>query len=145
MGILYRNLSYRVRGGIYVVFRILCPGFLESIYQRAVEIELARRGIAFEAQKEIKVSYDGIEVGVHKLDSAVEDKIILELKAVDELHPQHEAQIISYLKASGLQLGFLVNFGGEKAKIKRYVNTLRDFPCFPPSSLPAGRQARFPW
>jgi len=124
MDILYRDLSYRIRGSIYTVFKKLGPGFLENIYQKALEIELNKRDIAFETQKEIKVYYDGIEVGVHKLDLVVEDKIILELKAVDDLHPQHEAQIISYLKASGLPLGFLVNSGGEKARIKRYINTV---------------------
>ncbi len=124
MAILYRDLSYRVRGSIYTVFKELGPGFLENIYQNALEIELTKRGISFEAQKEIEVYYDGIQVGLHRLDLVVEDKIVLELKAVDDLHPQHEAQIISYLKASRLSVGFLVNFGGKKAKIKRYINTM---------------------
>lgn len=124
MAILYRDLSYQVRGSIYTVFKELGPGFLENIYQNALEIELTKRGISFEAQKEIEVYYDGIQVGLHRLDLVVEDKIVLELKAVDDLHPQHEAQIISYLKASRLSVGFLVNFGGKKAKIKRYINTI---------------------
>ncbi len=123
MDILYKDLSYRIRGCVYTVFRALGPGFLEGIYQKALEVEFQKNQIPFVSQKEIKIYYDGVDVGIHKLDLVVEDKILLELKAVEKFHASHEAQIISYLKASKLKLGFLVNFGSEKAKIKRYINT----------------------
>ena len=123
MALLYKDLSYRIRGCVYTVFKTLGPGFLEGIYQKALEVELQKNQIPFESQKEINIHYDGVEIGSHKLDLVIEEKIILELKAVEEFHPSHEAQIISYLKASNLKLGFLINFGGRKANIKRFIIT----------------------
>lgn len=86
MSILYEDLSYQVRDCVYTVFKELGPGFLENIYQKALEIGLKKQGIPFETQKEIKVYCDDEEAGVHKLDLVVDGKIVIELKAVDEFH-----------------------------------------------------------
>ena len=106
------------------VHSILGPGLLENVYEEALCHELNLRNIPFERQKEIELSYKGQAVGLHRLDLVVDDKIILELKAVNELNKIYEAQIISYLKATGLQLGLLINFNAVKLKegIKRFIN-----------------------
>jgi GxxExxY protein len=96
------------------VHRLCGPGFSEKIYEEALARELSLRGIAFERQKKLAVSYKGSEIGEYFLDLVVEEKIIVELKAVPEILPLHCAQALSYLKASGLRLAIVVNFGGMK-------------------------------
>ena len=98
------------------------PGFMESIYESALCIELQKRGIKFERQKEVKIYYEGQEAGIHRVDLAVEDKIIVELKAVKEFEDVHFAQLRSYLKATGIKIGLLLNFAKSTLKIKRIVN-----------------------
>ena len=120
-GILYKELGYRVQGLLRNVYYSLGPGFREQTYQRAVIRALQKQAIPFETEKTIDIIYDGEVIGEYGLDLVVEGKIILELKAVDELHPRHEAQLLSYLKASGLCLGLLVNFGTNKFQIRRKV------------------------
>ena len=100
----------------------LGPGFLEGIYEEALKVELSEHDLHFEAQKEIHVEYLGVEVGVHRLDLVVENSIILELKAVKELAEIHFAQLRSYLKATGLRTGLLLNFAKPTLEIKRVVN-----------------------
>ncbi len=102
-------------------------GFVESVYQECLEIELTLRGIPFQAQQELKLSYKG-EALQHTYipDLFCYDKIILELKAVSSLNDVHRAQLLNYLKASGHSLGFLINFGSSpKATIERMINTPR--------------------
>ena len=101
------------------VHQILGPGFLESIYQRALVIELEKRELGVESEKEVTVFYDQQEVGRHRLDLVVEDKVIVELKTVEELSKAHYAQARSYLKATGLKTALLVNFAKEKADFRR--------------------------
>ena len=120
-GILYKELGYRVQGLLRNVYYSLGPGFREQTYQRAVIRALQKQAIPFETEKTIDIIYDGEVIGEYGLDLVVEGKIILELKAVDELHPRQEAQLLSYLKASGLRLGLLVNFGTNKFQIRRKV------------------------
>lgn len=117
------DLAYRVIGAAIEVHRVLGPGLLEGIYEKALCIELAERNIAFEQQKEIPVSYKGHSIGNDFVDILVEGRIVLELKSVDKLHPVHQAQIITYLKISHKQLGFLINFNTRflKEGIKRFV------------------------
>lgn len=103
------------------VHRQLGPGFLEEIYQKAMERELQMCGIAFTAQYPIKVEYKGAAIADYYLDLVVDNKIDVELKAVSTLANVHEAQIISYLKASGLKLGLLINFGEESLRFKRFA------------------------
>ena len=104
------------------VHKKLGPGFMESIYQSALPMELEKQGLKVETQKEIKIYYDGKEVGLHRLDLVVKEQIIVELKTVKEFDEVHLAQVISYLKATGLKVGLLLNFAKSVLKIKRVVN-----------------------
>ena len=104
------------------VHKKLGPGFMESIYQSALPVELEKQGLKAGTQKEIKIYYEGKEVGLHRLDLVVEKQIIVELKAVKEFDETHLAQIISYLKATGLKVGLLLNFAKPVLKIKRVMN-----------------------
>jgi len=105
------------------VHRELGPGYDELIYENALAVELKLRGIPFNRQKTIKVFYKGVEVGEGRLDLLLDDELVVELKAVDELNPKHLAQVISYLKATELPLGLLVNFQVDLLKkgLKRVV------------------------
>ncbi len=101
------------------VHKKLGPGFLESLYESALLVELQKRGLHTTSQKEIRVFYDGFEIGVHRLDIVVENKVIVELKAVAELDQCHKAQLLSYLKASHLKIGLLLNFSKNILQVKR--------------------------
>jgi GxxExxY protein len=103
-------LAHRVIGAAIEVHRILGPGFLESIYERAMDYELAASGLLVEREKEILVPYKDIRISGQRLDLLVGGRIIVELKAVESIAPIHEAQLISYLKATRLRLGLLINF-----------------------------------
>ena len=107
------------------VHRVLGPGFLESTYEAALAIEFGLRGIAFEQQKPIRLNYKGRPVGEARLDLLVDGLLIVELKAVDSLQPIHQAQVINYLKATGCELGLLINFNVTLLKdgLKRVVLT----------------------
>ena len=104
------------------VHKKLGPGFLESIYHTALPMELAKQKLKVETQKVVKIIYDGEEIGLHRLDLVVEEQIIVELKAVKEFDDSHMAQLISYLNASRLKVGLLLNFAKAVLKIKRVVN-----------------------
>lgn len=95
----------------------LGPGYLESVYQNALMIELRSRGIYAEKESVIPVWYKGEQVGDFRADILVEKTVILELKAVRELNPVHEAQLVNYLVATGLDYGYLINYGGDKFRI----------------------------
>jgi GxxExxY protein len=103
------------------VHQTLGPGFLEKIYRHALIIELSRAGLKAVTEKEIVIYYAGEEVGRHRLDILVEDKIILELKTVDDLSKIYYAQVRSYLKATGLKLALLINFSKVKADFRRIL------------------------
>lgn len=122
MDLIYQELSGKVVGAGIAVHKKLGPGFLETVYEQALKIELAKQGIGFESQKKINITYDGSIVGTHILDMIVEGKIILELKAVDGFDNIHFAQLRSYLRATGLRLGLLMNFNRPRLAIKRIVN-----------------------
>lgn len=119
--ILYKELSYTIVGAGIEVHRILGSGFLEAVYQAALARELALRGLHFEQFKRLPITYKDILVGDYEADFVVEDKIILEIKAVSALHPMHEAQAINYLAATGFRLAILLNFGTESLQHKRIV------------------------
>jgi GxxExxY protein len=108
--VLYPELSHAVVGAAIAVHRGLGPGLLESTYQRALACELEDREIPFRAQVPIALTYRGREVGEFFADLIVDDTIILELKAVDRYASVHSAQLLSYLRATGLRLGMLINF-----------------------------------
>jgi GxxExxY protein len=121
MGYEFEELSSRILGAAVDVHKALGPGFLESIYQRAMEVALEHRGISFHSQQDVRVYFEGIDVGVHRLDLVVDSQIILELKAVKALEDIHFAQLRSYLKATGLRTGLLLNFNAPTLVIKRVV------------------------
>ena len=105
------------------VHRALGPGFFEPIYQNALRIEFAGSGIAFESEKRVFVRYRGALVGTQRLDFIVAGEVIVEIKAVKELEPLHHVQVMSYLRATGLRVGLLMNFGGLNLRsgLKRIV------------------------
>ncbi|NDY94430.1 GxxExxY protein [Wenzhouxiangella limi] len=117
-------LTERVIGCVYAVSNGLGAGFLESVYENALALELAAAGICFQRQKSLRVYYAGEVVGQFAVDLLVEDCVLVELKAVRALLPEHQAQLINYLKAARLSVGLLVNFGTPKAQIKRMVHQL---------------------
>jgi GxxExxY protein len=119
---LYEDLTYKLRGVFFKVYNTLGPGFREKIYHRAVVKELKEENIPFETEKRVNVKYDNEILGYDKLDLVVDNRVLLELKATNEMHSIFENQILAYLKASGLKLGLLVNFGKKKLEIKRYIN-----------------------
>jgi GxxExxY protein len=121
MGHEFEASSSRVLAAAIDVHKALGPGFVEPIYQKAVEIALLRRGIRFETQKEFHVLFEDVDVGLHRLDLVVEGNIILELKAVQALAPIHFAQLKSYLKVTGLHVGLLLYFNAPTLIIKRVV------------------------
>jgi GxxExxY protein len=101
------------------VHRVLGPGFLEGIYQRALLLELRKRGVEVATERSFVVRYDNQEIGRHRLDMVVANRIIVELKTVPELSKAHYAQVRSYLRATGLPLALLVNFSKEQADWRR--------------------------
>ena len=118
-------LSQRVIGAAIEVHRVLGPGFLEVVYEEALCIELELRGLRFSSQVPIAVNYKGRKIGEGRLDILVEGILILELKTVDKLAPIHEAQTLSYLKATGHQLGLLMNFNAPSLRegLKRIIRS----------------------
>lgn len=126
----------RIIGAAIEVHRSLGPGFLESIYEKALRVELSRRGIPFVWQLAIPVRYLDVDVGTHILDLLVEDRIVVELKAVRRLEDIHFAIVRSYLKAVGREDALLLNFAAAKLEIKRIYSRDRDSACrLPPGFL----------
>jgi GxxExxY protein len=115
------DLTYKIRGAIFEVNKVLGPGFLEKVYEKALMVELKKLGLNVQNQVPIQVNYKGEIVGDYFADLIVERCILIELKTVDQLQKIHEAQLLNYLKATGYQIGLLVNFYHEKAEIKRFL------------------------
>ena len=113
MKYLYSDITEKIIKCFYKVYDEFGSGFLESVYKKALLIELTEIGLKCESQKAIKVKYKGNVIGNFIADIIVEYKIIIEIKAIEKLIPKHEAQIINYLKATGIKLGLIVNFGSE--------------------------------
>lgn len=110
--ILYKDECYYIQGAIFEVYREMGCGFLEAVYQECLEKELLDRGIPFVSQNELRLSYKGVELQqTYKPDLICYDCIIVELKSVKEIAPEHKAQVLHYLKATGMKLGLLANFG----------------------------------
>jgi GxxExxY protein len=118
----YDSLTELIISCAYSVGNNLGSGFLEKVYENALAIELASSGMQVEAQKPINVHYAGQIVGEYFADLVVDNDIILELKAIKKIDDIHFAQCQNYLKASGKKLGLLINFGGERVKVRRVVN-----------------------
>ena len=110
--IVHKEESYKIVGAAFKVYNILGSGFLEAVYQEALEIEFKRQGIPYEREKELKIQYDGLELKqTYKADFVCYGKIIVELKAVSDLDDAHRSQVYNYLHATGYRLGLLLNFG----------------------------------
>ena len=110
--IVYKEEAYKIMGAAFKVYNGLGHGFLEAVYQEALEIEFQRRNIPYEREKELKITYDGVELKqTYKADFVCYGKIIIELKAVSALEDAHRSQVYNYLHATGFKLGLLYNFG----------------------------------
>ena len=110
--IVYKEESYKIIGAAFKVYNNLGHGFLEAVYQEALEIEFERQGIPYEREKELSIIYDGVQLKqTYKADFVCDGKIIVELKAVSELVDAHRSQVYNYLHATGYRLGLLLNFG----------------------------------
>lgn len=119
--IIYKELSYEVVNAAIAVWKTLGHGFLEKVYENALCIELTKRSIPYVQQQPIKVHYEGQCVGDYMADIIVDDKIILELEAAKAINDAHVVQVLNYLKATGLRLGLVLNFGVEKMDFKRLI------------------------
>ena len=121
--ILYKDEVYTIQGAVFDVYREMGCGFLEPVYQECLEKEFKLRGIPFEPQKELRLSYKGEILNlIYKPDLVCHGTIIVELKAVKDIDDVHRAQVFNYLKATGLRLGLLINFGHyPKATVKRII------------------------
>lgn len=121
--ILFKELSFAIIGAAMEVHKILGPGFLESVYQTALEKELTLRGIPFQHQVELPVSYKGEVVGLYKADLLVDGKVIVEIKGISRLNASHQAQALHYLASTGLELAILINFGAGSLEQQRVVKS----------------------
>ena len=117
----YDTLTEKIIAAAIEVHKTLGPGFLESIYENSLVIELQKREIEVKNQIEIPVLYDSIEVGKHRIDLLIEDKIIVELKAIKNIEDVHFAIVKSYLRAFGLEHGLILNFAKTTLEIKRVI------------------------
>lgn len=118
---LYKDLTYKIIGCAIEVHKILGPGFLESVYERAVQIEFKISKIIYKTQVHFPVLYKGENIKSFLCDLVVDEKIIVELKAIKEITNIDRAQLINYLKVIGLKVGLLINFGAESLEYERIV------------------------
>ena len=118
---LHSELTGRIIGCAMEVHKTLGNGFLEVIYQRALEIEMTQQGLAFNREHEMDIFYKGFKIGNRRVDFFVEEKVMVEIKALIQLEDVHLAQAINYLEASGLQVGLLLNFGSPSLQFKRVM------------------------
>lgn len=118
----HSDITRRIIGRAMKVHTTLGNGFQEVIYQRALAIEFEKEGIKFHREKEMPIFYESYEIGTRRVDFLVENKIMVELKALTKLEEVHWAQTINYLEAYGLEIGLLVNFGAKRLEFKRFIN-----------------------
>jgi len=119
----HEKLTREIFGACFEVINELGAGFVESVYENALIIALREKGLHAEKQRPLKVEFRGQVVGEFFADVLVEDEVIVELKAVKALLPEHQAQVINYLKATGKDVGLIVNFGSAKLEYKRLHNS----------------------
>jgi len=120
----FEEITEKIIGCAFTVFNSMGPGYLESVYERCMLIELQKSGLVASSQQSIKVMYDNHIVGEFTADIIVENSIIVELKAVSHLTKIHEAQLVNYLVSTQKDVGLLINFGSSKVQIKRKVRFL---------------------
>ena len=118
----YKDLTYEIIGCAMEVHKHLGNGFQEIIYQRALAIEMSSRGIDYSREYEMKIQYKDYEIGTRRVDFFVENKIMVEIKALINLEDVHLAQAMNYLEAYNLEIGLLINFGAKSFEHKRVHN-----------------------
>lgn len=121
--LLYADLTYRIRGVVFTVYNELGYGHKENVYQQALIHELEEKNISFKKEISLKVKYKSVVVGNYRPDLIIDDRVILELKAVEFLPKSFKSQLLNYLKTTGFELGMLINFGTPKLYIKRLINS----------------------
>ncbi len=119
MGLEHKELTGRIIGAAIEVHKALGPGFLESVYENAMAVELRQQDIPFQRQLSVPILYRGVEVGLHRLDLFVADVIVVELKAIRDLEPVHYSVVRSYLRAVNRRHGLLLNFARHTLEPKR--------------------------
>jgi len=118
----FQKETYEIIGACFEVHKILGCGFLEAVYQEALEIEFKRRGIPCEPEKELPINFKGVELKKkYYPDFVCYSEIIVEIKALSQLREEHIAQVLNYLKATKFELGFIFNFGERSLKYKRVI------------------------
>ncbi len=117
-----KELTHKIIGCAMKVHTVLGNGFQEVIYQRALAIEMEKQGLSFAREMEMEIFYDDIQIGTRRVDFFVEDKIVVELKALIKLEDVHLAQAMNYCQAYNLPIGLLINFGSKSLEFKRVYN-----------------------
>ena len=121
------ELTARIIGSAMEVHKHLGNGFQEVVYQRALAIEMSMQGLFYDREKEMPLQYKGYEIGSRRVDFFVENKIMVEIKAVVQLDDVHLAQAINYLEAYGMSIGLLINFGSKSLQFKRVMKPLKSY------------------
>jgi len=119
--LLYKELTFAVIGAAMEVHKVLGSGFLEAVYQTSLERELTLRGIPFERKAKLPVTYKDVVVGIFEADLVVDNKFVVEIKAVSKFNASHQAQAMHYLTATGLRLALLLNFGTGSLEHRRII------------------------
>ena len=121
MNLEHKDITEKIIGAAFEVYTVLGCGFLEKVYQRAMQVELQRGGLNVELEKRIQVEYKGVVVGDYAADIFVADAVVVELKVAKTYQPDDEPQLLNELKATGTKVGLLINFGRTKVEFKRMV------------------------
>jgi GxxExxY protein len=121
----YSDITGRVIGCAMEVHRYLGNGFQEVIYQRALALEMQQQGLSFSREHEMQIQYKGFDIGTRRVDFFIEEKVMVEIKAVIQLEDVHLAQAINYLEAYGLEIGLLINFGSKSLQFKRVMKSIK--------------------
>ena len=119
--LLYKELTFAVIGAAMEVHKVLGPGFLEAVYQAALERELTLRNLPFEQKVKLPVTYKDIAVGTYEADFVIDNKFVVEIKAVSKLNASHQTQAMHYLAATGMRLALLLNFGTGSLEHRRVI------------------------
>jgi len=117
----HKDVTEKIIGAAFEVYRVLGYGFLEKVYQRAMQVELQRAGLKAETERKIQVNYKGVIVGDYQADLFVEEKVVVELKVAKSYASEDEAQLLNELKATGIKVGLLINIGRTKVEFQRLV------------------------
>ena len=121
MALEHQQITEQIIGSAFEVYRVLGYGFLEKVYQKAMQVELIKRGLDAKLEHRINVTYKGVSVGDYQADLFVENCVMVELKVAKNYNPEDEPQLLNELKATGTKVGLLINFGRTKVEFKRMV------------------------